>query len=297
MERHRGSRSVERAALWAFLPVIAMAPFTVLALALIWLPFGLLFDIRLWWVIVAFLAAGLLLFVRPFQVLVLTPILGARRPTADEAAIVEPIWRQIAQANDVPAGRYVLRVLPSDDLNAYACGGHLVIVTTFALEGMTQPQLRGVLAHELSHHLGLHTLAITLGHWLSAPVVLLARVGFFLENVAHAAASSFGEGSPAIDMLGKLAAGVINVVSWVFTAALRASDALANVVGHSSEFEADQRAVRMGFGRELASALRSVIARGDAGRPIGWRARLAASHPPALTRVARIEALLRHPAR
>jgi Zn-dependent protease with chaperone function len=297
MERHRGSRSVERAALWAFLPVIAMAPFTVLALALIWLPFRLLFDIRLWWVIVAFLAAGLLLFVRPFQVLVLTPILGARRPTADEAAIVEPIWRQIAQANDVPAGRYVLRVLPSDDLNAYACGGHLVIVTTFALEGMTQPQLRGVLAHELSHHLGLHTLAITLGHWLSAPVVLLARVGFFLENVAHAAASSFGEGSPAIDMLGKLAAGVINVVSWVFTAALRASDALANVVGHSSEFEADQRAVRMGFGRELASALRSVIARGDAGRPIGWRARLAASHPPALTRVARIEALLRHPAR
>jgi Zn-dependent protease with chaperone function len=297
MERHRGSRSVERAALWAFLPVIAMAPFTVLALALIWLPFGLLFDIRLWWVIVAFLAAGLLLFVRPFQVLVLTPILGARRPTADEAAIVEPIWRQIAQANDVPAGRYVLRVLPSDDLNAYACGGHLVIVTTFALEGMTQPQLRGVLAHELSHHLGLHTLAITLGHWLSAPVVLLARVGFFLENVAHAAASSFGEGSPAIDMLDKLAAGVINVVSWVFTAALRASDALANVVGHSSEFEADQRAVRMGFGRELASALRSVIARGDAGRPIGWRARLAASHPPALTRVARIEALLRHPAR
>jgi Zn-dependent protease with chaperone function len=297
MERHRGSRSVERAALWAFLPVIAMAPFTVLALALIWLPFRLLFDIRLWWVIVAVLAAGLLLFVRPFQVLVLTPILGARRPTADEAAIVEPIWRQIAQANDVPAGRYVLRVLPSDDLNAYACGGHLVIVTTFALEGMTQPQLRGVLAHELSHHLGLHTLAITLGHWLSAPVVLLARVGFFLENVAHAAASSFGEGSPAIDMLGKLAAGVINVVSWVFTAALRASDALANVVGHSSEFEADQRAVRMGFGRELASALRSVIARGDAGRPIGWRARLAASHPPALTRVARIEALLRHPAR
>jgi Zn-dependent protease with chaperone function len=297
MQRHRGSRSVERAALWAFLPVIAMAPFTVLALALIWLPFGLLFDIRLWWVLAAFLAAGLLLFVRPFQVLVLTPILGARRPTADEAAIVEPIWRQIAQANDVPAGRYVLRVLPSDDLNAYACGGHLVIVTTYALEGMSQAQLRGVLAHELSHHLGLHTLAITLGHWLSAPVVLLARVGFFLENVAHAAASSFGEGSPAIDMLGKLAAGVINVVSWVFTAALRASDALANVVGHSSEFEADQRAVRMGFGRELASALRSVIARGDAGRPIGWRARLAASHPPALTRVARIEALLRHPAR
>jgi Zn-dependent protease with chaperone function len=100
-----------------------------------------------------------------------------------------------------------------------------------------------------------------------------------------------------IATLGTIAAGIINALSWIFTAALRASEALANVVGHSSEFEADQRAVRMGFGGELASALRYVLARGDGGRPIGWRARLAASHPPARTRVARIEALGRHPAR
>jgi Zn-dependent protease with chaperone function len=295
--RHRGSRSFERSAFWAFLPVVAMAPFTLLALTLVWLPFGLAFDIPLWWVVVAFLSVGLLLFVRPFQVLVLTPILGARHPTPEEAVVITPLWAQIAQANHLPATRYVLRVLPSDELNAYACGGHLVVVTTYAVDELTDAQLRGVLAHELSHHLGLHTLAITFGHWLSAPVVLLARIGFFLENVAQAAATSFGEGAPAIDLLGKLVAGLIRMVSWIFTAAIRASDALANVVGHSSEFEADQRAVRMGFGRELASALRSVVARGHAGRPIGWRARLAASHPPALTRVARIEALLRHPAR
>ena len=296
MDRQRGSRSVERAAVWAFVPVIAMAPFTVLALAVFWLPFGLVFDVRLWWVLVAYLIVGLLMFVRPFQVLVLTPILGARRPTPDESVVVDPIWAQIAQANAFPAKRYVLRVLPSDELNAYACGGHLVIVTTFAVERLTNAQLRGVLAHELSHHLGLHTVAITFGHWLAAPVVLLARIGFFLENVAHAAASSFGDGSPAIAMLGKLAAGLINALSWIFTAALRGADALANVVGHSSEFEADQRAVRMGFGRDLAGALRFVIDQGIAGRSIGWRARLAATHPPALTRVARIEALLRHPA-
>ena len=80
-------------------------------------------------------------------------------------------------------------------------------------------------------------------------------------------------------------------------AAIRASDALANMVSHRSEFEADQRAVRMGFGRELASALRQVLATGSVPRPGGWRARLAASHPPARTRVARIEALLRHPSR
>ena len=283
--------------MWSVAPVFAVLPFSLLALFVLWLPVGWLTDVRYWWVVAGFAAAGLLLFVRPFQVLVLTPILGARRPTAAEAGVIEPMWARIAQANDLPAGRYVVRVLPSEELNAYACGGHLVVVTTYAVDELSERELRGVLAHELSHHLGLHTVAITIGHWMSAPVVLLARVGFFLENVAHAAAGSFGKRSPLVDAVSNVAAVVLGAVSWVFTAGLRASDALANLVGHASEFEADQRAVRMGFGRELAAALRQVLASGSGERTSGWRARLGASHPPARTRVARIEALMRHPAR
>lgn len=278
------------------MPVLAIVPFALLALFIVWLPFGWLTDLRYWWVVLGFVAAGLLLFVRAIQVLVLTPLLRARRPTVEEAAIIEPLWSQIAEANGLPASRYVVRVLPTDELNAFACGGHLVLVTSFAVHELTRDQLRGVLAHELSHHLGLHTVAITIGHWLSAPVVLLARVGFFLENVGHASVGSFGQRSPLVATLGSIVAVVMHALSWVFTAALRASDAMANLVGHSSEFEADRRAVRMGFGSELASALRELLARGTGRRPIGWRARLAASHPPARTRVARIEALMRHPA-
>ncbi len=279
------------------MPVLAMVPFSLLALFVMWLPLRWLTDVRYWWVVVGFAATGLLLFVRPVQVLVLTPLLRARRPTRQEADVIAPLWAQIAQANGLPASRYVVRVLPTDELNAFACGGHLVLVTSFAVHELTTAQLRGVLAHELSHHLGLHTVAITIGHWLSAPVVLLARVGFFLENVGYAAAGSFGQRSPAVAALGSVTAVVMHALSWVFTAALRGSDALSNLVGHSSEFEADRRAVRMGFGNELASALRELLSRGTGRRPIGWRARLAASHPAARTRVARIEALMRHPAR
>jgi Zn-dependent protease with chaperone function len=274
-----------------------MLPFTLLALAVLWLPLAWITDVRYWWVVLGFSVVGLLLFVRPIQVLVLTPLLRARRPTEIEAEIIEPLWAQIAQANGLPANRYVVRVLPTEELNAFACGGHLVLVTSFAVHDLSRAQLQGVLAHELSHHLGLHTVAITIGHWLSVPVVVLARVGFFLENVGHAAAGSFGQQSRVIAALGSVVAIVMHALSWVFTAALRGSDTLANLVGHSSEFEADQRAVRMGFGGELASALRELLARGTGRRPIGWRARLAASHPPARTRVARIEALMRHPAR
>ena len=285
----------QRSALYAFVPVIAMVPFSLLALVLIWLPFS--FWVPFVWVLIGFAATGPLLFVRRFQVLVLTPILGARPPTPLEQQAIEPLWQEILHAGDLRDDRYVIRILPSDELNAFACGGHLVVVTSFAVEELTTPELQGVLAHELSHHLGLHTVAITIGHWLSTPVVLLARIGVFLENVAIAARESYGKDSPAIDSITNAAAVVIRLLSWVFTAAIRAGVALGNLVGHDSEFDADRRAVRMGFGRELASALRRVLAAHNVPRPIGWRARVASSHPSARTRVARIEALLRHPAR
>ncbi|MEM1333578.1 MAG: M48 family metalloprotease [Actinomycetota bacterium] len=294
-------RRVERGALWAFLPALAMLPFTVAVLALVWLPLGLVADVPFSWVLLSYAATGLLMFLRPFQVAVLTPTLGARAPTSAEAATIAPLWEQVSEATDeqrmVGRSRYVVRILPSDELNAFACGGHLVVVTTYAVEELTTDELRGVLAHEVSHHLGLHTVATTIVHWLSGPVVLFARIGFHLERVAQASAASFGRRNAAVDVASRIGAILMRAVGSVFSLGIRAADGLANLVGHDMEFEADRRAVSMGFGRELAAALRRVLAAGEPHRRSGWRARLAASHPPARTRVARIEALLRHPAR
>jgi Zn-dependent protease with chaperone function len=293
----RRSRQIEAAAVAALVPVLSLVPFWLLALAVVWLPVQLLWNIPYWWLPAAWLAAGALLFVRPIQIAVLSPLLGARRATPAELAVIAPLWADIARANDLPPHRYVIRILPSDELNAFACGGHLVVVTSFAVDELSHPELAGVLAHELSHHLGLHTVALTLGHWLSLPVLLLARIGFYLQNVARAATHSFASHSAALTAVGRVVALVLTGVSWIFLAALYAADALNNVFGHSSEFEADRRAVGMGYGRQLSAALRRVIAMGGGTRAIGWRQRLAASHPPARTRVARIEAMMRHPTR
>ncbi|MDJ0769164.1 MAG: M48 family metalloprotease [Ilumatobacter sp.] len=292
-----GSRRIERSALTALVPVVALVPFWLLALAVVWLPFRLAAGVPYWIMPLAWLLLGVLLFVPAVQVAIIAPLLRARRPSDDELAVITPVWRDLAASANLPQYLYRVRVIDSDELNAFACGGHLVIVTSFAVESLSERELSGVLAHELSHHLGLHTAALTLGHWLSLPVVLLARVGFYLQNVATAATDSFAAHSAALTALGRVAAGLLRAISWVFLAALYASDALANLVGQSSEFEADRRAVRMGYGAALADALRTVIRYGGGARPIGWKARLASSHPPALTRVARIEAMMRHPSR
>jgi Zn-dependent protease with chaperone function len=290
-------RRIERSAVTALVPVAALLPFWLLAMAIVWVPIRVLTGAPLWVVPVAWVVLGALLFVAPVQIAVLSRLFGARPPDEVELAIIRPIWRDLAARANLPQYRYAIRVIDSDDLNAFACGGHLVIVTSFALEHLTPRELSGVLAHELSHHLGWHTAALTIGHWLSLPVVILARFGFFLQNVARAATDSFASHSAALTALGRVVSAVLMAMSWLFLAALYASDALANIVGHSSEFEADRRAVRMGYGRDLADALRVVIQLGGGARTIGWRARLAASHPPARTRVARIEAMLRHPSR
>ena len=293
----RSTRHVEAAAISAFGPAFVILPFCLLALSLVWLLVRLVWDVPFWLFALIYCAAAVLLFVRPIQALVLTPLFGARRPTSHERRVIEPLWRRIARMNDLPAERYIVRVLPLDELNAFACGGHLVVVTTFALEELPEHELAGVLAHELSHHLGMHTVALTIRHWLSLPVVVLARIGFWLENVATAATNAFASNSPFLTGIGRIASALLTVLSWPFLAALYAADAVGNVVGHGSEFQADRRAVRMGYGRNLAAALRRVVALGGGQRSVGWRERLAATHPPARTRVARIEAMLRHPAR
>jgi len=291
--RQTSGRQLEASAFTAVLPVVALVPVGLLALAVFWLPVHALWNVPFWLFALVYLSGGVLFFWRPVQRLVLTRLLGARRPSRAELEVLRGPWRAVTQAARVPEHRFVLSVLDADDVNAFACGGHLVVVTTFAIDVLPDRELTGVLAHELSHHLGLHTVALTVGQWLSLPIVLLARVGFLLETVARAATDTFAQGSPVLTFVGRAVSVVLTIVAWVFQLALLISNTIGNVVGKTAELQADRRVVEVGYGRELAAALRHFIASGQSGVPSTWRDRLAASHPPPRTRVAYIEALLR----
>jgi Zn-dependent protease with chaperone function len=247
-------------------------------------------------VALAHLGAAVLLFLRPVQVVLLGRLLGGRRPRGDEVAILDGAWRSVLQASGLPTHRYVVMVVPSSEINAYACGGHLVVVSSLAIESLPRDELCGVLAHELSHHLGLHTVALTIGQWLSVPVWLLARLGFTMHNIAVAATNSFARDSTTLTTIGRFVSGVLTGLSWVLLSGLWLSNAIGNVVGRRSEFEADQRALQLGFGAPLALALRRVSDRPPY-RSLPWFERLSITHPPARIRVARLDSALRASAR
>ena len=279
----RQRRDFDRAAWFAFIPVLAIVPVWLLAMTILWYPVSLVAPVAWWHVVVGYLGAGLLLFLPSVQRRVLTVLMGARKPTPWEASRLRPAFVEVTQAWHIRNKKFVVGVVDDEDLNAYACGGHLVVVTDYAVRELTHAELCGVLAHELCHHLGSHTVALTINQWLTLPVSILAHVGNFLNNVSVAATESFARNSRLGSTFGHLIATLFRGMSLVFVAGFTFARYLGQVVGRSAEYSADQRVVRMGYGRQLAAALRRTITAGTTSK----------THPPARTRIARLEAALR----
>lgn len=286
-------RQVDSAAISALAPVAALIPIWLIAIAIFWLPLWRLTDVSYALFAFSVLAFGIILFSKSVQRIFLARLLSARKPTPREAAILHKSWRRVAQANHASTESFVLAVVDSQDINAFACGGHLVVVSSFAINELGESELAGVLAHELSHHLGSHTVALTIAQWLSLPILLLARIGFMLQRFAEVIANTFSSRFAGLKFLGLLVSAALTVVSSLFVAGLVVAQALSSVVGNESEFQADHRAVRMGFGNELLRALKRVANETELIDHQPPSNLVVASHPPAHERIARLQILLR----
>ena len=118
----RGSRRPDSSALAVLVPTAALLPVSLVALAAFWLVVRLVAPVPYWAFAAGYLAAGVLMFLRPVQRLLLSWLYGARTPTPAEQARLEPAWQDVMHQAGQPAKRFVLAVTDSPELNAYACG-------------------------------------------------------------------------------------------------------------------------------------------------------------------------------
>ena len=286
-----GRRRADFSAVTALAPVVALLPVWLVAIAIYWIPFRIYGDVSYPLFALCCMLFGVVLFSRPVQRLVFVRLLDARVPAASEKEQLNAAWKVVAQANHLPTSRFVLAVVESDDVNAFACGGHLLVVSSFAIEHLTHDELCGVLAHELSHHMGGHTVALTISQWMSLPIMLLAQAGLALRTFNNTATAMLAERYPSVRLFGKIIGVVLISLSRVLLTGLIVSHVLSNAVGKSAEYHADERAFNMGFGRELIHALRRVESR-EITHPQSTPTGLTTmSHPPARTRIARLEAM------
>jgi Zn-dependent protease with chaperone function len=214
--------------------------------------------------------SGAVAFLRPVELWLAGVLFGAREPTPQERARLEPVWQRVCGRAEEDLGDYVLRVEDREELNATAGGARIVSVTTFALS-LPDDELAAILAHELGHHLDEHPVAALLGWWFALPAVVFDAILRLVGRIAWAFA------------LARL----------VLVLPLLLARLASAVLNRSAEYAADRHAARLGCGPALLAVFERMLAAGhdeqDAADP--GPARLWATHPPLADRIARLRAL------
>ncbi|MCO4698556.1 M48 family metalloprotease [Streptomyces sp. RO-S4] len=256
--------------------------------------------------ILAWLVSGALVFHRPTESALARHLLRLRYPTPQERAKLEPVWREVTARAGVEGRNYELWVEDSDSLNAVAAAGHIVGVTSFAMNNLPNGELAAVMAHELGHHVGGHAWSGLLGYWYALPGRiawrLLRAVTGFLFRVSRAF-SCLGVAFFGL-CVGGIAFATISTLYGLPLLLLGMPYALA-AVGRRSELRADQHAAALGFAPMLAAVLEKLhqqeqvriatLTAANRGAPVTETAasRLLSSHPDHHTRLHHLQPYLR----
>ncbi|MCG8924862.1 M48 family metalloprotease [Lentzea sp. CC55] len=243
-----------------------------------------------WLVPALWLLSGAVVFVPATDVVLAALAHRLRKPTAAERALLEPLLEEVCGAAGVEPGRYWLRVQNSREINAMAVGGHVVGVSTAALQ-LPRRQVEAVLAHELGHHLAGHTRISLLRWWYELPARVVVRVVVLVATGVLVAGRAIGTRAAAVTSLllvVALAVAAVVVSPWLLLVPVVAP--LLALASRRGELHADRVAAELGYGPLLLEVLQRWVKEGhdDARARAPMRARMLASHPSCAQRISRL---------
>lgn len=212
----------------------------------------------LWLVYGLWLASALCYGLRPVQLAMARLLWPIRRPSEPERERLERIWHRVVTHAGVRGRRFRIRVVDLPEVNAHSVGRDLICVTTGALGELGDRELAGVLAHELGHHLRMHTSAAAFLVWVLLPLQGIAMLGTLLAAPSAALARRLAEGRVEHAWASGCARGASRLghgIRTLFAAPGVAAFAAKNAAGRSAEYRVDAFAVDVGLGPELLSAL------------------------------------------
>ena len=199
------------------------------------------------------------------------------------------------QAEAAGIGMPEVAIYDSPDMNAFATGmrknASLVAVSTGLLNGMSQDEVEGVLAHEVSHIANgdMVTMALLQGV-LNTFVIFFARIiGMLVDRVVFRNERGFGPGAWMVSLVAQMVLGVLASI-------------IAMWFSRHREFRADAGSAAIESREKMVAALRRLGARnpahdlpeeveafGISGRRSAGFERLFMSHPPIEERIAALQ--------
>jgi len=225
---------------------------------------------------------------------------GARELSEQDAPDLFRIVRELATGIAMPMPRVYL--VPSESPNAFATGRSpehaAVAVTEGILRLLTRDELRGVLAHELSHVRNRDTLISAVAATLAGVIMMVARMAYWAALFGGVRRDEREEGG-----------GVLGFLAMIIVAPIAAS-LIQLAISRAREYEADASGARiLHRPEELASALEKIATvSGRIPLPAGpatahlWivsplrgdrLANLFSTHPPIEERIRRLRAMAR----
>jgi len=231
----------------------------------------------------------------PIGEVLLRILQGCREPkTEQERKYLLPLFEEVLEdAREVHSSLnkgIKIYIIDAMYVNAFAIGRKTVSVTRGALNTFSQEQLKGLIAHELGHMTYGHTKAMlltTIGNLLFTLIVLILRI---IVNIA--------DGITDIVMQINVAGMVFKFISLVTKIMFEASVFLFMNLGELilsfnsrvNEYEADKFAYKIGYGKQLTSAM-YILQKISMGGKVKLTERLKASHPHIAKRIGRLEEL------
>jgi heat shock protein HtpX len=223
---------------------------------------------------------------------------GAKELDEGSAPDLFRVVRELAAGAQMPMPRVYL--IPSESPNAFATGrspSHAAVaVTEGIMRVLTLDELRGVLAHELSHVRNRDTLISAVAATLAGVVMTVARMAYWAELFGGFRRDDRDERGGALGAL-------VMVVVAPLAAML-----IQMAISRAREYQADATGARISHSPEaLASALMKIasvservpLAAGPATAHLwivnplrgSWLANLFSTHPPIEERIRRLRAL------
>lgn len=203
----------------------------------------------------------------------------------------------VAKKSGVDLAKLRLWLIPSDEINAYAYGIRNLGITQSALNCCDDGMLCAVLSHEVAHTLNLDAV------WNRLVFANVTLIFASLSILAFVSLASIWLLFTLLCVLG-ICRGIFSIFMFKGSNALIKSyftglqyivitiyQAVMAAVSRHSEFRADRYAVELGYGRELVSFLKRFAVVSTEERQLSLSEALYATHPPAQTRLLKIEGM------